>query len=387
LPQSTRLATPQSGHRNANRSSAMTSTEPNFVPATLTDQMLVDLGLKPEDTDGILEAAKALQDLKPGNLHQYGKSAASRTSQYSTQLLDKVRNTDLEASGAKLGEIVRIARSLNLDGFKDKSKVPILGPLIDRMKRAKSELVQRYSSSNTQIDQLLAEVGKTQAMQQQRVGEYDRMYDLVLQERHDLGVHIAAGRLRLAELQEQLAALAGREDPEGREQRATLDTAIRLIDKRVSDLHVLQHAAAQTLPMIRLIQANAIQLIEKFSAVRDVTIPMWRNQFAIQLSLADQKRAAELATSIDDATNEIMRRNAELVHATSVETAKANQRSVIDIETLRHVNEELVKTVEEVRQIHRDGIARRAELDKELVLMRDDLASRIAAPTSESPAA
>ena len=365
----------------------MTSTESNLVPATLTDQMLVDLGLKPEDTDGILEAAKALQDLKPGNLHQYGKSAASRTSQYSTQLLDKVRNTDLEASGAKLGEIVRIARSLNLDGFKEKSKVPVLGPLIDRMKRAKGELVQRYSSSNAQIDQLLAEVGKTQAMQQQRVGEYDRMYDLVLQERHDLGVHIAAGRIRLAELQEQLAALAGREDPEGCEQRSTLDTAIRLIDKRVSDLHVLQHAAVQTLPMIRLIQANAIQLIEKFSAVRDVTIPMWRNQFAIQLSLADQKRAAELATSIDDATNEIMRRNAELVHATSVETAKANQRSVIDIETLRHVNDELVKTIEEVRQIHRDGIARRAELDKELVLMRDDLASRIAAPATESSTA
>src|SRR5690606_5102352 len=281
----------------------------------------------------------------------------------------------------KLGEVVRIARSLNLDAFGERSKLPIVGPLIDRFKAGKAELVQRYSSTNKQIDQLMTDVATTQATQQQRVREYDQMHAIVLDERHELGVHVAAGRVRMAELQRERDALDGQEDPVSRTRRAELDTALRLIEKRVSDLHVLQHAAQQTLPMIRLIQANAIQLIEKFSAVRDVTIPMWRNQFAIQLSLADQRSAVELANAIDDASNELMRKNAELVHSTAVGTAKANQRSIIDIETLRSVNDTLIRTVEEVREIHREGMAKRQQIGGEIASMRVDLEKRLSAST------
>jgi uncharacterized protein YaaN involved in tellurite resistance len=353
-----------------------------LLPVALNEQTLKELGLTTADTGSILEAAKGLQDITPGNLHTYGRAATGKTTALSTQLLDKVRNADLDSSGEKLGEVVRIARSLNLDSFGERSKLPLIGPLIDKMKQTKGELVQKYSSTNKQIDQLMVDVGKTQTTQQQRVREYDQMHGLVLEERHGLGVHIAAGRIRLAELQDSLAALAGQEDPESRTRRAEIDTAIRLIDKRISDLLVLQHAADQTLPMIRLIQANAIQLIEKFSAVRDVTLPMWRNQFAIQLSLEDQRNAVALATAIDDASNELMRKNAELVHSTAVGTAKANQRSILDIETLRTVNDTLIRTVEEVREIHREGMAKRQQIGTEIAAMRADLEKRLAAPTA-----
>lgn len=356
--------------------------EQSLIASTLSPQLLTDLGLDSADIPRIQEAAKALQDIAPGNLQGYGRDSTSKTSAYSTQLLDKVRNSDLDSSGDKLGEVVRIARSLNLQSFHGRSRVPILGPLIDRMRAGRDELIQRYSSTNRQIDGLMTDVGKTQQVQQQRVREYDQMHALVLEERRELGVHVAAGRLRISELEAELSSLSGQEDPASRSQRAAVDTALRVIDKRVSDLQVLQHVAGQTLPMIRLIQANAIQLIEKFSAVRDVTIPMWRNQFAIQLSLADQRQAVELATAIDDASNELLRKNAELVHSTAVGTAKANQRSVIDVDTLRTVNETLIRTVEEVREIHREGMAQRKQLSGELVSMREDLERRLAQPTS-----
>lgn len=352
-----------------------------LLPSVLNDEALKELGLSTHDTSKIMEASKALQDISPGNLHGYGREAAGKTTSFSTQLLDKVRNADLDSSGEKLGEVVRIARSLNLDAFGERSKLPVVGPLIDKLKASKGELVQRYSSTNKQIDQLMKDVGNTQSTQQQRVREYDQMHAIVLDERHELGIHVAAGRVRIAELQQELAALEGMDDPVSRSRRAELDTALRLIDKRVSDLHVLQHAAEQTLPMIRLIQANAIQLIEKFSAVRDVTIPMWRNQFAIQLSLADQRNAVELANAIDDASNELMRKNAELVHSTAVGTAKANQRSIIDIETLRTVNDTLIRTVEEVREIHREGMAKRQQIGSEIASMRADLEKRLSAST------
>lgn len=366
----------------------MTTPNPDqtLVPAALSPQLLTDLGLDSADIPRIQETARALDDIAPGNLHTYGREATTKTSAFSTQLLDKVRNADLDSSGDKLGEVVRIARSLNLESFHGRSKVPVIGALIDRLRATRDDLVQRYSSTNRQIDHLMADVGKTQQIQQQRVREYDQMHDIVREERRELGVHVAAGRVRIAELEAELASLSGQEDPESRSRRAALDTALRLIDKRVSDLQVLQHAADQTLPMIRLIQANAIQLIEKFSAVRDITIPMWRNQFAIQLSLADQRNAVELANAIDDASNELMRKNAELVHATAVGTARANQRSVIDVDTLRTVNDTLIRTVEEVREIHREGMAHRKQLSSELAGMREDLEKRLALPTSANPA-
>ena len=358
-------------------------TTQTLLPAVLNEPALKGLGLTNADIGPIMEAAKALQDISPGNLHTYGREAAGRTTTFSTQLLDKVRNADLDSSGDKLGEVVRIARSLNLGAFNERSSLPIIGPLIDKMKAKKGELVQRYSTTNKQIDQLMVDVGTTQTTQQQRVREYDQMHGIVLEERHGLGIHVAAGRVRMDELQQELATLQGQEDPVARTRRAELDTALRLIDKRVSDLQVLQHVAEQTLPMIRLIQANAIQLIEKFSAVRDVTIPMWRNQFAIQLSLADQRNAVDLANAIDDASNELMRKNAELVHSTAVGAAKANQRSIVDLDTLRSVNETLINTVEEVRQIHREGMAARQQLATEIVTMREDLQKRLAVTTQE----
>jgi len=358
-----------------------TDQTPQLLPAALNEQSLKELGLESVDIGPVLEAAKALQDISPGNLQGYARSATGKTAAFSTQLLDKVRNTDLDASGDKLSEVVRIARSLNLDSFGARSKLPVIGPLIDKLKATKGELVQRYSSTNKQIDQLMGDVGKAQATQQQRVREYDQMHALVLDERRDIGIHVAAGRVRMAELEQELAALAGQEDPASRTRRTELDTALRLIDKRVSDLQVLQHAADQTLPMIRLIQANAIQLIEKFAAVRDITLPMWRNQFAIQLSLEDQRNAVELSNAIDDASNELMRRNAELVHGTAVGAAKANQRSILDLDTLRTVNDTLIRTVEEVREIHREGKEKRKQVGSEIAAMRADLEKRLATPT------
>ena len=352
-----------------------------LVPSTdvLDAQALKALGLDEADRGAIAEAGKALQDITPGNLHVFGREAAGKTAAFSSQLLDQVRNRDLDAAGDKLGEVVRIARSLNLDSLGGRSKLPVIGGLIDRMRASRGELVQKFSDTNRQIEQLMQDVARQQDVQAQRVGEFDRMYAIVLEERRALGLHVAAGRQRLAELAREQASLAG-EDPQSRTRRAEIENAMRLLDKRIGDLAVMQHAADQSLPMIRIIQANAIQLIEKFNSVRNITIPSWKRQFAIQLSLNEQKNAVELSNAIDDATNEIMRRNAELMRETSVETAKANQRAVIDVATLRHVHEQLIQTVEEVRQIHRDGIEQRRLAEVELAQLREEVQQRLAPP-------
>src|SRR5690606_25947127 len=127
------------------------------------------------------------------------------------------------------------------------------------------------------------------------------------------------------------------------------------LEKRLHDLHVLQQSALQTLPMIRIIQANNLMLVDKFYAIKNITIPAWKNQITLAISLNEQKNSVQLANTIDDATNELLRRNADLLHQNSVDTAKANQRSVIDIETLEHVQNTLIKTVNDVIQIQQEG--------------------------------
>ncbi|WP_367382808.1 toxic anion resistance protein [Stenotrophomonas cyclobalanopsidis] len=243
-------------------------------------------------------------------------------------------------------------------------------------------LLQQFSDTNAQIEQLLGDVGVQQALMGKRVGEFDHMHEIVREERHALGLYAAAGKQRLAELQAEQRAGQGSDDPQQRIRQSEVDNAIRLIEKRVSDLQLMQHAADQSLPMIRLIQANALQLIEKFNTVREITIPSWKRQFAIQLSLGEQKAAVELSSASDDASNEMMRRNADLLRRASVDTARSNQRGVIDVATLRHVHDQLIATVEEVRSIHREGMQQRRQAEVELSRLREDLQQRLAAPTA-----
>jgi Uncharacterized protein involved in tellurite resistance len=356
---------------------------PAAAADTLDPALLTQLGLESGDLVQIQQLAQGLADAGPGGLHVFGSEVAGKSAAFSAQLLDQVRNRDLEASGEKLGEVVRIARTLKLDAVGQRSRLPVIGGLIDRMRASRGELMQKFSDSNAQIEQLMADVGVQQAAQSQRVQEFDRMHAMVRQERHALGLHVAAGKLQLARMEAELAQLAGQEDPLSRTRRNELDHAVRLLDKRIGDLLVMQHAAEQSLPMIRMIQANAIQLIEKFNAVRDITIPSWKRQFAIQLSLQEQKNAVALSNAIDDASNELMRRNADLMRQTSVDTARANQRAVIDLATLRHAHEQMIATVEEVRSIHREGMAQRQQAEQDLLRMREDVQQRLAQITRQ----
>ena len=138
-------------------------------------------------------------------------------------------------------------------------------------------------------------------------------------------------------------------------------------------MQVLHQSAMQTLPMIRIIQSNNLMLVDKFYAIKNITLPAWINQISLAISLNEQKNSVQMANTIDDATNDLLKRNADLLHQNSVDTAKANQRSVIDIETLEHVQNTLIKTVNDVIQIQKEGMQKRAEATTRLRSLQDNL--------------
>ena len=207
----------------------------------------------------------------------------------------------------------------------------------------------------------------------------------VKEEYREMGIHIAAGKLRLAELTGQLSHLrASANSPMEVQQLADLDAYVSNLDKRIGDLTVSQHSTLQELPMIAVIQSNNGMLIDKFSTIRDVTVPAWRRQYRLALSLKHQENAVAMANDIDNATNELIRQNALLLKQNAVSTAKANQRLVIDIETLQFAQDTLISTVEEVIKIQRSGVVERQNAEKRIAGMRLNLRNRLSDSSSPS---
>jgi uncharacterized protein YaaN involved in tellurite resistance len=237
----------------------------------------------------------------------------------------------------------------------------------------------QFDTTREQIEKLVAEVDQTQAGISARNTGLESMFVAVREEHRLLGIHIAAGKQRLAELQMQVSQLRANigNDPARLQQVADLDALISNLDKRIGDLTALQQSAMQSLPTIRMIQANNQMLVDKFHTIREITVPAWKRQFMLALTLNEQRNAVQLATKIDDTTNDLLKRNAELLHRNSVETAKANQRLVIDVDTLQKVQATLIQTVEDVIKIQREGVAQRKAAEKEIQGMRIDLQKRL----------
>jgi uncharacterized protein YaaN involved in tellurite resistance len=351
------------------------ATTPGLTPAGLRA-----LGLREQDLPEIQAVAARIQADNPLTVSQFGREVAEHTSTYADTLLDQVRNKDLDDAGAKLSEVVAVAQGLNVSALTNqRSRIPFIGPLIDKVSLRGKSIMGQFDTTRVQIEKLVAEVEQTQQGISTRNAGLQEMFGAVRDEHRLLGIHIAAGKQRLAELQNEANLLRANigNDPAKLQQVADLDTLVSNLDKRIGDLTALQQSAMQSLPMIRLIQSNNQMLVDKFHTIREITVPAWKRQFMLALTLNEQRNAVQLATQIDDTTNDLLKRNAQLLHQNSVETAKANQRLVIDVDTLQKVQDQLIQTVDDVIKIQKEGIAHRQAAEKEIQGMRIDLHKRL----------
>lgn len=348
---------------------------------------LKDLGLQPHDFAEVMDAHKELAEISTTVVAEYGKNIANKTSTYTDELLDLVQNKDLDATGQKLNQVVQVAQQLNTSSILNKSKSSgFFGGLLSKFKSAKQSFDQHFNTTKEQIDALVKEIESSQSGLKARVGTLDKMFDAVQEEYKQLGVYIAAGQLKQQDIQQQIVALTNQEqDQQTTQQIYDLNHLANNLEKRVSDLQVLQQSAMQTLPMIRIIQSNNLMLVDKFYAIKNITLPAWKNQISLAISLQEQKNSVQLAKAIDDTTNDLLRRNAELLHQNSVDTAKANQRSVIDVETLEHVQNTLIKTVNDVIQIQKEGMQKRAEATTRLRALQESLNHLVLENSGQTP--
>ncbi|WP_425915049.1 toxic anion resistance protein [Acinetobacter sp. TSRC1-2] len=362
----------------------MTDFEQKDLPAEVNTDMvqqkfqqlnLQEMGLQHSDFNEVMNARKELAAMSHTAVAEYGKNIATKTSTYTDELLNLVQNKDLDATGKKLNQVVQVAQQLNTSSILNKKKSSgFFGSLISKMKGAKQSFDQNFNSTKEQIDVLVKEIETSQSGLKSRIDTLDKMFHGVQDEYKQLGIYIAAGKLKEQEIQQEITTLSTQSQDQASVQKVyDLNHLANNLEKRVSDLQVLQQSAMQTLPMIRIIQSNNLMLVDKFYAIKNITLPAWKNQISLAISLNEQKNSVQLANSIDAATNDLLRRNADLLHQNSVDTAKANQRSVIDIETLEHVQNTLIKTVNDVIQVQKEGMQKRAEATTRLRALQENL--------------
>lgn len=310
-------------------------------------------------------------------LSKLGSDAGVRVTSYSDKLLQQVRSNDIDGMGDKLNGVVMLAKGINVnDIVNGKPKIPLIGGLIAKFSMGKEQILGKYDSLAKQIEKLVGEVKVTQTKLQTRIESLEQMYNFNVEEYYNLEQNVLVGEVKQEELAQELASMKASPnaaDPIEAQQISDLQDVINRLGMRVHNLKTMQMVAIQTAPMIRMIQSNNTILIDKFQNLNELTIPSWKKQFTLAISLLEQKKAVELATAIDDTTNDLMKRNADLLKQNTIATAKANQRSVVDVETLQYVQDALISTIEEVKQIQTEGEQKRVDAIKSMEAMKTQL--------------
>ncbi|MFB2539023.1 MULTISPECIES: toxic anion resistance protein [unclassified Acinetobacter] len=330
-------------------------------------------GIEQDDYAQVLEIYALLDDDNALSVAEYGKDIRQGTAQHTDSLLDLVKAKDLDETGKKLNDILNLAKQINAENIIQVSeqKSGLFGGLFAKIKQTKHNMQQQFHTVQQQLEALLNEVDLSQQGLKSRVDLLESMYNDVQAEHHRLGLYVVAGQLKQQQISQNMQKLTLQQSGEPNNQQLVQqiyesNQRTNHLEKRVHDLQVLQQSALQTLPMIRMIQSNNLMLIDKFYAIKNITFPAWKNQISLALSLNEQQKSVQLAQQIDDATNEILKRNADLLYQNSVNTAKANQRAVIDIQTLEHVQNRLFSTVNDVMQIQQQGMQQRQQAEQQL---------------------
>lgn len=306
-------------------------------------------------------------------IERLGDQQASHLSSLSKQILSQVRASDLEEFGAKLNELVTTAKGLDPQKFNRKG---ILGFLTNLFSSAKDKMLAQYSTVEGRMNELIVELDKGTSLHTRRIGDLEDMYVANVASHDDLAKCVKIGEEMLIDMNAHLESEKTATDAFAAQRLADQQNRIDRLEKRIDDLRRSMLLAKQAAPEIRLLQDNARTLASKFKDVKSVTIPAWQNAFALYIVQIEQKKAAELANKVHDATDEAFRMQADLLRQNTQEIARAKQRSVVSIETLEHVQNQLLGACDDMNKIAEEGKRSRKQAEVKLQALEQQLVDK-----------
>lgn len=306
----------------------------------------------------------------------YGSGAQKKMADFSQTALEKVRTKDLDEVGDLISGVVG-----ELRGFEVEDEKGFLG-FFRRGANKVENLKNKYDKAENNVNKIVASLQEQQISLMKDTKILDKLYDLNLTYYKELTMYILAGKKRLAEVKEKdLEELKAKALASGRTEDAEavqkLTSSIDRFEKKLSDLELTRTIAMQTAPQIRFVQNNEMLMVEKIQTTIVNTIPLWKSQMVLALGIANADAAVRAKTAVTDMTNELLRKNSEKLKTTTAQIARENERGIVDIETLKHTNENLIQTFDEVMQIQQEGRQKRAEAERELAAMEDDLRKKL----------
>ena len=337
----------------------------------LDESMLTEAERKMVD-----EFAKKIDITDSNIVMQYGAAAQKNISNFSENALNSVRTKDLGEVGDALSDLV-----VELKDFNVEEKKGIFG-FFQKKRNELESLKASYSKAETNVDKIVEVLEGHQVTLMKDIAMLDQMYDLNTKYYKELTMYILAGKKRLEavrageleELRKKAEETGAQEDAQAYNDMVNL---CNRFEKKIHDLELTRMISVQMGPQTRLLQNNDALMLEKIQSSLVNTIPLWKSQMVLALGLEHSRQATAAQSAVTNMTNELLKKNADMLKMGTIETAKEAERSVVDIQTLQHTNQQLISTLDEVMNIQKEGAAKRKEAELELGRIEGELKQKL----------
>ncbi len=318
-------------------------------------------------------------DLRNSNaILQYGAGTQKKMADFSETALNNVRSKDLGEIGDLLSDVVVELKNFDADEEEDKGFFGFFKKQSNRLANMKA----KYDAAEVNINKIVTALESHQVTLLKDIAILDKMYELNKTYFKELSMYILAGKkkleeIRKGELRDLIHKAQGSNLPEDAQAARDLEELCSRFEKKLHDLELTRMVSIQTAPQIRLVQNSDNMMVEKIQSTIVNTIPLWKSQMVLALGVSHSQQAAKAQKEVNDMTNALLRKNAETLKMATIETAKESERSIVDIETLKHTNAALITTFDEVLKIQEEGRQKRQAAEAELLAMENELKNKL----------
>ncbi len=344
------------------------------------DEMKIWEGLSHEEQQKVSEVKEMIDITDTQAVLQYGIQAQSSISGFSDTVLSQIRSKDSGHVGEVLTELMVKVKELDVDSLGENEG--LFSRMFGNVKAKARKFVVQYDKLSVHIDKIIDELEKARMHLLKDITLLDGLYEKNLEYMHQLDVYILAGSLKLNEINEKII-------PQLREKAEQTNNAMdaqrvkdmlslaNRFEKKLHDLKLSRMIAIQTAPQLRLIQSNDQTLVEKIQSSILNTIPLWKNQIIIAMTLFRQEKALKMQSEVNKTTNELLTKNSEMLKVNSIEVARESEKGIVEVETLKKVNSDLIETIEETLRIQQEGRAKRQAAETEIKAMENELKKKL----------
>ena len=337
--------------------------------------------LTEEEKEAIKEFNEKIDVYDNTQILQYGAAAQNKISKFSDDVLEGIKTKDTGEVGNDLSKLVAELKSFD-KAIVDAEQMNVFEKVFSSVKKEIDKLIAKYSKIEKNVDTIESSLEKQRLQMLKDITLFDGMYEKNLEYFKEISLYIIAGEKKLEELREKvLPELQAKAKESGDQldiQKVNdMENIINRFEKKIYDLKTTRLISIQMAPQIRLLQNNEAELVEKIQSSITNTIPLWKNQMVLALGINRAKSALESQKAVTNLTNEMLKKNSETLKQGSIKIAEESERAIVDIETLKKTNKDIIETIDKVIEIHHNGRIKRQESERELESLEQELKDKL----------